>query len=531
VRASAAHGSRGALVIGDRRVSFDELLDRAREAARGLASLGIGRGSRVAAFMPNCEELVEILFAMAMLGAVAIPVNSRFRLRELLHIARDARPAMFVTLATAAEHSDHVERLAKMASELPSQERPLLVALGDDSERAEAHGMLTGAQLAAAGVQVSDSTLEDARARVRVRDLAAILYTSGTTAAPKGCLHTHEALVRNAIVTGRTRFLLGPEDRFWDPLPMFHVSFLTPLLACVDAGAQMLAMDRFEPESALDLIERERATWVFAAFKAIAGPLIAAESFPRRSLSSVRMTMLVGLEPELRAFQAAFGSAQLLSTYGSTETGGVITYHEPDASDEQRVSTCGTAFRGVELAIGALESEGLAAPDTVGEILVRGYSVLDGYLNDPDATAAALDADGWLHTGDLGRLDADGQLRFEGRLKDMIKVGGENVSPAEVEALLAEHPAIVCAYVVAAPDPRLDEVVAAFAQLAPGTTASADELIAFCAENLARYKVPRHVRFVDGWPMSATKVRKDVLRDTIAAELAGDAAPAGIVSR
>jgi fatty-acyl-CoA synthase len=233
------------------------------------------------------------------------------------------------------------------------------------------------------------------------------------------------------------------------------------------------------------------------------------------------MTMCVGSSPELRAFQAAFPYAQLLSTYGSTETGGVITYHEPDATAEQRVTTCGTPFRGVEITIGSVSSGQHVASSELGEILVRGYSVLDGYLNDSDATAAALDAEGWLHTGDLGELDVHGHVRFHGRLKDMIKVGGENVSPAEIEALLAEHPAVAAAHVVAAPDALLDEVVAAFVELIPGRSATSQELINLCAVNLARYKVPRHVRFVDAWPMSATKVRKDELRSRIALELSG----------
>ena len=173
------------------------------------------------------------------------------------------------------------------------------------------------------------------------------------------------------------------------------------------------------------------------------------------------------------------------------------------------------------IAIKDLESDlglGSGAP---GEILVRGYSVLDGYLNDPAASAAAVDADGWLHTGDLGTLDADGHLRFEGRVKDMIKVGGENVSPAEIEALLAEHPAVVAVHVVGAPDPRLDEVVTAFVELRPGRSVSPEELVDLCALNLARFKVPRYVRFVTEWPISATKVRKEDLRARIATELAG----------
>ena len=522
VRACADHPDRRALTIGSERRSFDELRQGAMSMARSLAALGVRRGGRVAIFMPNCLEFVEAMFGASMLGAVVVPLNSRFRVRELLHVTRDAQPAVIMTLAPRHEQLDHPERLRRALAELPGDApRPTIVVLGEQDGIAASFGMLTRSEFESAGLDGGESEIELARSRIRVRDLAAILYTSGTTANPKGCLHTHEALVRNAMITGRTRFLLEPDDRFWDPLPMFHVSFLTPMMACVDGGAEMVSMTHFEAESALDLIERRRATWVFASFKAIAGPLIAARSFSRRSFDTVRMTMCVGSPPDLRAVQAAFPHAQLLSTYGSTETGGVITYHEPDATAEQRVTTCGTPFRGVEIAIRYLGSNQPLESRGLGEILVRGYSVLDGYLNDPDATAAALDDDGWLHTGDLGELDTDGHLRFHGRLKDMVKVGGENVSPAEVEALLGEHPAVAAVNVVAAPDALLDEVVAAFVELVPGRAASAQELIDLCAGNLAGYKVPRHVRFVDSWPMSATKVRKDQLRARIAMELSG----------
>lgn len=527
VGACADYGDRPALTIDSTRRSFDELLEGAISTARSLAALGVRRGARVATFMPNCLEFVETVFGASMLGAVVVPLNSRFRVRELLHVTRDAQPAVIVTLAPRNDRLDHPERLRRMLAELPPEaSSPTVVALGEQEDLATSLGMLTRSEFASAALGVDEAEIELARARIRVRDLAAVLYTSGTTANPKGCLHTHEALIRNAIMTGRTRFFLQPDDRFWDPLPMFHVSFLTPMLACVDGGTEMVAMTHFDPGPALDVIEHQRITWVFASFKAIARPLITAPSFSERSFDAVRMTMCVGSTPELRAFQAAFPRAQLLSTYGSTETGGVITYHEPDATAEQRVTTCGTPFRGVEVAIRPLGSSEHLESHGLGEILVRGYSVLDGYLNAPSETAAAVDNEGWLHTGDLGTVDGDGHVRFHGRLKDMIKVGGENVSPAEIEALLAEHPAVAAVNVVAAPDPLLDEVVAAFVELVPGRSASARELIDLCAINLAGYKVPRHVRFVDSWPMSATKVRKDELRARIALDLSSSLPPA-----
>jgi fatty-acyl-CoA synthase len=526
VRACHRHGGRPALSIDGARQTFNELFDRAMLTARSLAALGVGRRSRVGIYMPNCAEFVEVLFGASMLGATVVPINNRFRARELTHVQADAELGVILTRQASADSPDHPGRLLAVMSELAGP-RPIVVVLGEPGEQARERGAADGAigdaEFRSLAGGVAAQAVQENRSRIRLRDVAAILYTSGTTAMPKGCVHTHEALVRNGIVTGRSRFLLADQDRFFDPLPMFHVSFLIPLIACVDAGAEMISMSRFDGEGALEIIEGQRATWVFAAFQAIAGGLLGAPSFGRRSTGSVRMSMCIGNPPDLRRFQAAFPAADLLSTYGSTETGGVITYHEPNATREQRVTTCGTAFRGVELAIKDLESAAHLGADRIGEILVRGYSVLDGYLNDPRATAEAVDAEGWLHTGDLGAIDGCGQLIFHGRVKDMIKVGGENVSPAEIEALLAEHPAVLVVHVVGAPDPRLDEVVAAYIEVVPGASVGEQDLIGFCAEQVAGYKVPRYVRFVDDWPMSATKVRKDELRRRIAAELAAAA--------
>jgi len=523
VRACQRYGDRDAIAVDDDRLSFAGLHRRAVSAARGLSALGVGRGTRVGLFMPNCLAFVEYMFAITSLGAVVVPVNSRFRSRELAHVIADADLGLIVTSDSAADIGRHPLRLAEVLDGQRGGARPIAVCAG----RSDLDGFIGEQELLELGDQVPAQTVADASARVRLRDTAAILYTSGTTAMPKGCVHTHEGLVRNGLSAGRTRFQLTTSDRFWDPLPMFHVGFLAPLIACLDAGTALLAMSHFDSEDALDLIEHERATWLYPAFQAVVQPLLDASSFTTRRLPHVRMVMCVGLPPLLRRIQAAFPQAELLSTYGSTETGGVITYHEPDATPEQRATTCGTPYRGVEIAIKDISSDQRLAAGQQGEILVRGFSVLEGYLNDPRATAAALDPEGWLHTGDLGLVDDNGHVVFQGRLKEMIKVGGENVACSEVEALLAEHPAVAVVHVVPAPDPRLEQVVAAFVELRPGATATDEELIGFCRGQIASFKVPRYVRFVEEWPMSATKVRKADLATRIADDLAASQASAG----
>jgi fatty-acyl-CoA synthase len=516
IRARERYGEREAMSVDDDRVSFAALHRRAVSLARGLSALGLSRGVRAGIFMPNCLAFVEYLFAITMLGAVVVPINSRFRSRELAHVITDADLRLIVTSDVAADIVDHPLRLAEVLDGPRGGAGPIAVCAGQGAH----DGFIGEQELLGLGGRVPAQAVADSSARVRLRDTAAILYTSGTTAMPKGCVHTHEGLVRNGLSAGRTRFQLTTSDRFWDPLPMFHVGFLAPMIACLDAGTALLAMSHFDPEQALDLISREHATWLYPAFQAVAQPLLDAGSFTTRRLPQVRMVMCVGLPPVLRRIQAAFPQAELLSTYGSTETGGVITYHEPDATPEQRTTTCGTPYRGVEIAIKDIASDQHLPAGQQGEILVRGFSVLEGYLNDPQATAAAVDPEGWLHTGDLGLVDDYGHVVYQGRLKEMIKVGGENVACSEVEALLAEHPAVAVVHVVPAPDARLEQVVAAFVQLRPEATVTAEDLIGFCRGQIASFKVPRYVRFVDDWPMSATKVRKADLETRIADDIA-----------
>ena len=535
VRAAVRAPDREAVVFPGARVTYAELLDGALRSARCLLAFGVNRGDRVGIVMANTLDFLYTIFGTSLAGAVVVPVNSRFRTTELRYVARDADLKVIVTSDAVAEHADHPARLLEAIPELAGAPDPAslhvasapflraVVCLGRAPERA---GFVGRERFEAAGGTVALADVERRRAVVRLRDVAALLYTSGTTASPKGCIHTHEGLVRNGIVTGRTRFLLTPDDRFWDPLPMFHVGFLLPLIATLDAGGTVLTMTHLDGGVALDMMEQERATWLFPAFPAVANAFLDDPTFARRDLRSVRMTMLVGPPSALRRLQEAIPSAVQISTYGSTETGGVITYHLPTDSAEKRATTCGPPFRGIELRILDTATGEDAATGTLGEILVRGYSILEGYYKDPAATALAIDAEGWLHTGDLGSLDDDGHVTYHGRLKDMLKVGGENVAAAEVEAVISEHPRVRVAQVVGAPHDHLEEVVAAFVEPVPGTTVTEAEIVEFCRSRIASFKVPRHVRLVEDWPMSATKIQKHILQERIRAELrarAGDA--------
>jgi fatty-acyl-CoA synthase len=358
-----------------------------------------------------------------------------------------------------------------------------------------------------------------------LRDPALMIYTSGTTAMPKGCPLSHEALVRTSMEAGRTRFRFVAGDRFWDPLPMFHMSFILPMIGVLDAGGTFISMVHFDPAAALGQLADERVTAMFPTFPAVTQALLNHPDYRPETLAAVRITNNVAPPDTLRAMQAAMPHAVQISAYGLTECGGVVAFNDPDDTYDQRMTTQGRPFEGIEVC--AKDPDGAVLPPGVrGELCVRGYSLFEGYYKDPEKTSASIDAGGWFHTGDLGVVDGDGRISYQGRLKDMLKVGGENVAAIEIESFLATHPAVSIAQVVGVPDAKYMEVAAAFLELKPGATVTEDEIIAFCSGAMSRFKVPRYVRVVTEWPMSATKVQKFRLRDRLVAELGiGQGAP------
>jgi fatty-acyl-CoA synthase len=273
-------------------------------------------------------------------------------------------------------------------------------------------------------------------------------------------------------------------------------------------------MEHFEPGAALDYLEHERATVNFASFPTITQALL---THPQWDPSRMHFRLVNNVAPPdvLRSMQAAMAFATQISAYGLTEAGGVVAFGCRSDSAEQRATTSGRPFRGIEVVAKDLETGAVLPPGASGELCIRGYCLFEGYYRDPAKNAEAFDGEGFFHTGDLGFVDADGYVAYRGRIKDMLKVGGENVAAVEIESFLGTHPAVLLAQVVSAPDEKYGEVPAAFVQLRPGAEASADELIAFCTGRIASFKVPRHVRFVDEWPMSATKIQKFRLREQL----------------
>ena len=524
LRAVLSGPDREALIFPDTRFTYQRLWDRAMERARSLHALGIGPGDHVGILMPNCPEFVELLLGASLCGAISVPINARFKAPELAYLVENADLKGLITTDVISEYADFAALLhealpgladAAQPDGLRLAEAPLLrfAALFGTTQP----GFLSQPAFEAAAAAVTPETIEKLRQRVRVRDVCMMMYTSGTTANPKGCPLTHEALVRNGINMNRERYFLTAEDRFWAPLPMFHMSSILPMTACFDAGAAWITMRRVEAGQALQMLEEERVTVAFPSFPTVTSELIAHPDFRKRDLSRIRRINNVAPPDVLRKFQEAFPQAIQTGAYGLTEAGGVIAFNHPDEPLEQRLTACGRPFSGIEVRIVDLETGQDLPTGERGELWTRGYCLFEGYYKSPEKNAESL-VDGWLRTGDLCALNDDGGIEFHGRIKDMLKVGGENVAALEIESHLATHPAIKLAQVIGVPDDRLTEVPAAFIELTPGAFMTEDEVIAHCRGRIAGFKVPRHVRFVTDWPMSSTKIQKFKLRERFEAE-------------
>ncbi len=528
--AADRYPDRDALVLPGVRVTYAGLAQRALHRARSLQALGVRPGDHVGILLPTCLEFVEVLFGIALCGAVVVPVNARYKHNELAYVIENGDLVTVITTDRIAEHVNFVERLgqalpglenaanpAKLAVETAPRLRSL-VLLGSSTPR----GFIAQAHFEGLAATVAEDAVHESRLGVRLRDIAIMLYTSGTTSNPKGCLITHEAMVRNSVALGRHRYQLTAEDRFWSPLPMFHIAAILPMVAIFDVGGTYLTMSHFDAGLALRMLDEDRVTATYPCFVTIMSDLIHHPDFARVDLSRVRLmnSNFAVQPPAIRdAMLTAMPNTVQVGTFGMTETAGTVTTSRLDDPLEQRVSRLGKPLPGLKVRIVDPESGAEMGPDQRGEVWVKGYSLFEGYYRDAEKTEAALDPQGWYHTGDLGSIDAAGTMMFHGRIKDMLKVGGENVAAAEIESCLARHPAVKLAQVVGVPDVRLQEVPAAFVELKPGAAATEQELISFCRKEIAGFKVPRHVRFVAEWPMSTSKIQKFRLRDQIMAEL------------
>ncbi len=521
--------AKAALIFPDERKSYDELVKGALQRARGLIALGVKPGDHVGILLQSGIAFVETLFASAMCGAVSVLMNARYKAPELAYVAENADLVAILTDNSRSEHVNFVVKLQEAFPDLDAADADALaLAAAPNLKRivvwggSAVKGCVDQSWFDAAAADVDEEAVHRARLGVRIRDTAVILYTSGTSANPKGCLLSHEAFVREASNLARNRWNFRQDEVAWSPLPLFHVAALLAMLGAMDVGGTFVGQPHFDPGESLRQIERERVTMMFLPFVTFHQAMIAHPEWETTDLSSVRLQNSCFAFMPARVGQAyrdkAPGMLQV-GTFGMTEASGIVTTGGYEMDPELGFQRLGYPLPGIELRIVDVESSRDLPVGDRGEVLIRGYNLFDGYYKDSERTAEALDSDGWYHSGDIGSLDENGHLMFHGRFKDMLKVGGENVAAAEVEAVLTSHPAVRLAQVVGLPDERLSEIPAAFVERSGDGDADPDELIAYTKKRLASFKVPRHIRFVEEWPMSASKIQKFKLRGQLMAEL------------
>lgn len=499
VRAAATFGDREALVDGDRRWTFSELVREIERCARSFVALGLRPHDRVAVWAPNSPEWMFAALGAQMVGGVLVPINTRFKGAEAAYVI-ERSGASFLFVANGFLGIDY-------ASDVSGQPTPSLRHLVD----------IAGSswnEFIDAGIRVPETAIAEREAAVRPDDLCDIIFTSGTTGRPKGVMSRHDQTIR-VFLEWSSIVGLDADDRYLIVNPFFHTfGYKAGFLACLLRGAAMLPLAVFDVPTVLRMVSTERVT-------ALPGPptlYLSILNHPDRhafDLSSLRLavTGAAAVPVEMiRRMREELSFRVILTAYGLTESTGTITMCRQDDDPETISSTSGRAISDIEVRV--VDEDNVEVPHgTAGEIVCRGYNVMPGYFADPDATADTVDEDGWLHTGDVGVMDERGYLAITDRLKDMFIVGGFNAYPAEIENALLEHPAVAQVAVVGRPDERMGEVGHAFVVRRTDRTCDADELVEWARTRMANYKVPRGITFVEALPLNASgKVLKFELR-------------------
>ncbi len=527
-----AHGASDAVVFPKLglRWTWQEFSARVDLAARGLLAIGIRPGEHVAVWATNVPEWVVIQFATARLGAVLVTINPAYRPFELQYVLRQS-DAVALLLVDKFKSSNYFDMLNEVCPSLATSD-PNQLRLNEFPKLRQVvtlnGGPLAGTQswhsLLELGSRMASDSLTELESKLQARDAINIQYTSGTTGFPKAATLSHRNLLLNAFYVGQCQ-QLGATDRICIPVPFYHCfGCVLGTLCCAVYGAAMIVPgEYYQATDTLAAIEAERATVIYGVPTMFIAEL-EDPTFAQRDLRSLRTGIMAGAPCPIEIMRKVIdrmGAREMTIAYGQTEASPVVTQTRTDDPLELRVETVGRPLPGLETKL-IDPATGETLPDNQqGEFCSRGHVVMLGYYNNPEATAAAIDSDGWLHSGDLAVRLSNGYYKITGRLKDMVIRGGENIYPRELEEFLFTHPAVEQSAVVGVPDSKYGEELCAWIKLKAGAKTTEDEIRSFCKSKLAHYKVPRYVRIVDTFPQTVTgKIQKFKIREAMVAELA-----------
>ncbi|NWJ45271.1 MAG: AMP-binding protein [Chloroflexi bacterium] len=501
------HPEAEALVFNHTRLSYRQVCEKAQHLSTGLHAHGLGKGDKLALILPNWLEFVITYLATARLGAIIVPLNVRYRSSEIEYMLRNSGTKIVVTCAEFGDF-DFAHLLKELKPQLPALQLTVVVGQPEGG-----HGLVSWETVLGEGAKVALS----APALIEPsEDLLAIMYTSGTTGIPKGAMLTHRNVVENALTVAEMLEVIS-SDRFLGCVPFFHIFGLGPtIVTALGCGASVILMDIYKPEEALLLVETEQIT-VKHGVPTMFILELNNPNFSRFNLSSLR-TGIIAAAPApaeiIRRIRTEM-SCEILSAYGLTETSPCLTITRANDCNEVREETVGRTLPGMEIRI--LDDEENKVPiGAVGELVCRTPGLMKGYYNMPEATANAVDRDGWFYTGDLATLDEAGNVRIVGRKKEMINRGGLKIYPREVEELYYKNQKVQEIAIVGLPDPVLGEISCACIKLREGVQADVDEMRQYIKEKVADYKIPDRIRFVESFPMTSSgKIRKVQLREEL----------------
>jgi len=511
------------------RLTYRELQAQVNRCARALLHLGVNKGQRVGIWAPTRAEWCITQFATSKIGAILVNINPSYRLHEVEYVLNQSGCSALV-IASAFKASNYTEMIATLAPELEhgeigklrAEKLPQLttvIRLGED----RVPGMLPWADLMAMGDLVSDEQLQKVQREQEFDDPINIQYTSGTTGFPKGATLSHHNILNNGYFVAELQNITS-QDKICIPVPLYHCfGMVMGNLGCATHGAAMVyPAEGFEPQATMEAVQEERCTSLYGVPTMFIAEL-AHPDFAKYDFSSLRTGIMAGSPcpvEVMKRVNTEMHMPEVEICYGMTETSPVSTQTRIDSPFDKRVGTVGLVGPHLEIKIIDPAGGQVVPVDQPGELCTRGYSVMLGYWNNPEATAIAIDNARWMHTGDLATLDDDGYINIVGRIKDMIIRGGENVYPREVEEFLYTHPKVRDVQVIGVPDSKYGEEIMAWVQLKAGESATTEEIREFCKGKIAHYKIPRYIKFVDSFPMTVTgKIQKFLMRQTSIEEL------------